>query len=146
MYIFVCNMQADSTAGFFRSLLHLIKTFEDMFLVFVYDTLSVVCHTDACIVIFAIKMYIDFSFIRSVFEGIGQQVVHYFFYFNRIEGHVQVFYFAHETEADGMVKSILLKSTANLADKVDNISRFVMSCLGSYIQFPEIKQRVYRCK
>ena len=52
----------------------------------------------------------------------------------------------NETEADGMVKSILLKSTANLADKVDNISRFVMSCLGSYIQFPEIKQRVYRCK
>lgn len=50
-----------------------------MFLVFVYDTLSVVCHTDAYIVIFAIKMYIDFSFIRSVFEGIGQQVVHYFF-------------------------------------------------------------------
>lgn len=44
-----------------------------------------------------------------------------------------------------MVKSILLKSTANLADKVDNISRFVMSCLGSYIQFPEIKQRVYLC-
>ena len=64
------SMQADSTAGFFRSLLHLINTFEDMFLVFVYDTLSVVCHTDACIVIFAIKMYIDFSFIRSVFEDV----------------------------------------------------------------------------
>lgn len=80
-----------------------------MFLVFVYITLSVVCHTDAChIVIFAIKMYIDFSLSGVYLKALDNKLF-ITFYFNRIEGHVQVFYFAHKPEADGMVKSILLK-------------------------------------